>query len=127
MARPNKSPEHQRFDEILGGYLRERRVRRGYSLQESAEALGVSPETLGGWERGAQSITAFHLVRWCERYDVTLDPYAAALDWFNIWYDSPGLGSYTKWLAEQHIADPRIPLRTVDDYGEEERGAEGAC
>ena len=53
--------------------LRAARVNAGYSQEEAANLLHISPFTLSNWERGASSPKANQIDAICELYKVTFD------------------------------------------------------
>ncbi|MCW6682034.1 helix-turn-helix transcriptional regulator [Aerococcaceae bacterium NML160702] len=52
--------------------IAELRARNGkMTQQEFAESIGVSPQTVSSWEKNIYSIRPVHLLKVCERYNVT--------------------------------------------------------
>jgi len=55
--------EDREVSRIVGA-LRGERVERGLPIWELAEVCGVSPQILGGWERGTHRLSGLGLVAW---------------------------------------------------------------
>ena len=49
------------------------RVLRGMSRSQVAEAIGVTPETIGRWERGESEPTRAYLISMARAYGVSID------------------------------------------------------
>ena len=49
------------------------RVLRGMSRSQVAEAIGVTAETIGRWERGESEPTRAHLISMARAYGVSID------------------------------------------------------
>lgn len=49
------------------------RVLRGISKADAAKSVGVTPETIGRWERGDSEPTRPHLILMARAYKVTID------------------------------------------------------
>ena len=49
------------------------RVLRGMSRSQVAESIGVTPETIGRWERGESEPTRPYLISMARAYGVSID------------------------------------------------------
>ena len=56
------------------------RVLRGMSRSQAAKAIGVSPQTIGSWERGDTEPTRPYLVSMAQAYRVSLDQLVGLAD-----------------------------------------------
>lgn len=59
--------------EAIGGRIREERVRRSFTIQEVCDALSVSPQAVGKWQRGESLPSIDNLVALCTLFDVSLE------------------------------------------------------
>lgn len=53
--------------------LKAARTNAGYTQQEAAEKLGVTPDTVGNWERGKSYPTALHIKKIENVYGIPYD------------------------------------------------------
>lgn len=53
------------FDRELGAWLEEKRIAKGYSLQQVADKLGVTKTAVHCWEKGKRSLYAQTLMDYC--------------------------------------------------------------
>ena len=56
------------------------RVIRGMSRAQAARAIGVTPQTIGSWERGDTEPTRPYLVSMAKAYHVSLDQLVGLTD-----------------------------------------------
>lgn len=59
--------------EAIGGRIREERVRRSFTIQEVCDALSVSPQAVGKWQRGESLPSIDNLVALCTLFDVSME------------------------------------------------------
>lgn len=59
--------------EAIGGRIREGRVKNSFTIQEVCDALSVSPQAVGKWQRGESLPSIDNLVALCKLFGVSLE------------------------------------------------------
>lgn len=59
--------------EAIGGRIREERVKRSFTVQEVCDALSVSPQAVGKWQRGESLPSIDNLVALCTLFGVSVE------------------------------------------------------
>lgn len=85
------------------------RKRKGWSQEEAAAAIGVSPTTWARWERGEQGVRMVYRAQIAERFNVTLEEVAS-------WIDERAEGQCMPWLSVGK--EPCSLAATVEAVGE---------
>lgn len=59
--------------EAIGGRIREERVKHSFTIQEVCDALSVSPQAVGKWQRGESLPSIDNLVALCTLFGVSVE------------------------------------------------------
>ena len=59
--------------EAIGGRIKEERVRCSFTIQEVCDALSVSPQAVGKWQRGESLPSIDNLVALCALFGVSVE------------------------------------------------------
>lgn len=69
----------EKIDIRIGSWLADQRKKRGFTMQEVADRLGVTKTAVHYWESGKRSMYARHVLAYCEAIGIDADELVRAI------------------------------------------------
>lgn len=70
---------YEKIDMRIGSWLADQRKKRGLTMQEVADRLGVTKTAVHYWETGKRSMYARHVLDYCDAIGIDADDLVRAI------------------------------------------------
>jgi CheY-like chemotaxis protein len=107
------------LEKIIGRRLREKRLKRGFTLSEVASRIGISYQQIQKYEQAVSKISASTLYRLSVLYCVRVENFFEGLDGATVSNSDPsGKGGLNLLLVEDNPVDEALTRRALDAFGD---------